>query len=105
MGLAAGEAEAEAVGSAAAAEVGGSEDEGEVGATVMPSPVRRPSYKNGRRISDPAIRPAYRRVDTEGTPKAKTVSAEPESPTGVVDSFFGQMLPQGSGKNLLGSVM
>ena len=101
-----GEADADEMG-VAAAEMGVRENGeiDEVGATVMPSPDRRPSYKNGRRISDPDIQPAWRRVDTAGTPKAKGASAEPESPTAVVDSFFGQLLPQGSGQNLLGPVM
>ena len=69
----------------------------ECGAVVAPSPQRKPSFKNGRRISDIAS-PGKKIM----SPKTKEV--EPSSPTGVDASFFSSMnLPQGSEKNLLGA--
>ena len=73
------------------------DDDVEYGAVVAPLPQRKPSFKNGRRVSDIAA-PGKKVM----SPKGKEV--EPSSPTGVDTSFFSTIgLTQGSEKNLLGA--
>jgi hypothetical protein len=97
------------------------DDESGVGVKPSPSSVvqerakeRRPSlYKNGRRLSDPAMPtcpaaqleppPVPLPKQQKGALPEDPKSKEPGSPTGVISSFFGDMLG-GSSVKLLGGV-
>ena len=91
--------------------------DGEEGVTVEPlPPPRRPSFRNGRRVSEPTAPSPMRVQVASSTPSAAKMpdgrgdpvptkkgthgsATDPESPTSVaVSSFFGDML---SGSNLL----
>ena len=61
----------------------------EAGVVVAPSPpVRKASYKNGRRVSAQGM-PGW---ESPGSPAHKQKAADPTSPTGVADDFFAGML-------------
>ena len=68
------------------------EDKDEVGAVVAPTPPRRPSFKNGRRVPEP-MEPVSKKTETS--------KDEPTSPTSI---FFDGMIDPTNSEKLLGSI-